>query len=705
MTNDPPSTAHSLFAWRADLAPALIVVLISVPLSLGIAIASGVPPVLGLITAAVGGIVIGRLAGSPLQISGPSAGLAVMVLDAVYSHGLEALGLIVLIMGLCQATSGLLKLGQVFRAVSPAVINGMLAGIGILILSAQFHVMVDDAPRKTGLDNLLSIPASFYKGLVPAAGDGTAHHLAALVGVLTLAVVIGMRAIRRGPLSKLPAPLVAVAVGTFVAWFWDLPIRRVDMPDSVLDAVSLPSVATLELLQQPGIWGSALALAFVASAETLLCATAVDAMHEGPRTNYDRELVAQGVGNGLCGLLGSLPTTGVITRSTANVEAGATSRASAIMVGSFLLAILLAFPAALEVVPRASLAALLVYVGYRLVRGRAYAELRSFGRSELVIFGVTVTTIVAVNLLTGIALGFGLTAAKLLLSRRRSFRRFAIATEHDPQSDQTHVHLRGMATFLRLPKLAAALDALPEESEVLLHVDDLDYIDHACLDLLDRWECERLRRRAPVRVQWQTLHHRYHSANPLDATPEQHQTLPPVVEHLLDFLTPRRILIGGEFRDKWDAIDKLCRHLATTRAGLPVDDLIASARKREAEASTYTGHGLMVPHGILPEGRRMTGVMAVSKLGWDLGEAEPVHCIVLLGTPPSQASRHLGVLAAFARLFLVNTDLRDRIIAAETPEQIFSLFQSEDAAALNYAFEARPGDDATAPPARAAPPS
>jgi len=164
--------------WRSNFVPAAIVVLISIPLSMGIAIASGVEPVLGLVTAIVGGIIIGTFAGSPIQISGPSAGLAVMVLEVVDGHhdnGLRALAVIVVIMGVLQIASGLLRLGQFFRAVSPAVINGMLAGIGVLILSAQFHVMVDDVPRSTGLENLLSIPESIYKGAV---GD-TPHRWAA----------------------------------------------------------------------------------------------------------------------------------------------------------------------------------------------------------------------------------------------------------------------------------------------------------------------------------------------------------------------------------------------------------------------------------------------------------------------------------------------------------------------------------------------
>ena len=178
-----------------------------------------------------------------------------------------------MIMGILQIASGLLRLGQLFRAVSPAVINGMLAGIGVLILSAQFHVMVDDSSRPTGLQNLLSIPESIYKGL---RGD-LPHRWAAFIGILTLSILVGMPIIRKGIVAKLPAPLVAVAVASFVAWICDAPIQLVDLPDSVLTALTLPSGETLRLLSGPGIWGSAIALAFVASAETLLCANAVDA--------------------------------------------------------------------------------------------------------------------------------------------------------------------------------------------------------------------------------------------------------------------------------------------------------------------------------------------------------------------------------------------------------------------------------------------
>ena len=677
--------------WHGNLIPAVIVVLISIPLSMGIAIASGVPPVLGLVTAIVGGMIIGALAGSPLQISGPSAGLAVMVLAIVGPEiddpDLEALAAIVLIMGVLQIASGLLRLGQMFRAVSPAVINGMLAGIGVLILSAQFHVMVDDNPRSTGLDNLLSIPESIYK----AFGDDPSHRWAAFIGMLTLLILVGMPAFRRGFISKFPAPLVAVVVASFVAWICDAPIQRVDLPESILTDLTLPSAATLSLLGEPGIWGSAIAMAFVASAETLLCANAVDAMHEGPRTNYDRELFAQGVGNSICGLLGSLPTTGVITRSTANVQAGATSRHSAVMVGACLLVVLIVFPRTLEVIPRACLAAMLVHVGFKLVKGRPYAELRRFGESELAIFAVTVAIIVSVNLLTGIVVGFALAAAKLIASQREKFHKFKIRRVKDDMTGQTHLHLRGAASFLRLPNLAAALESLPHEGEVHLHVEELEYIDHACLDLLDRWECERIRAGAPVRVQWQTLHHRYHTSNPLDRTPDEHAE-PPEQQRLLDFLTPERIIVGPEFSDKWKAIDKIAHRLTDAKSGVSHKDLVDAVNQREHEASTCIGHGLMIPHGTITDECPLMGGLAISKDGWDFGapDEKRVHCVLLLATPDGQASRHLAVLAAFARLFMSQDDLRDRLIASTTPTEACDLLFGKGAEPVNYPIESRP---------------
>ena len=369
---------------KANLPPSVVVVLISLPLSMGVAIASGMPPASGLVTAMIGGLVVGVLSGSPLQVSGPSAGQAVIVLETVNNYGFKALAVILVVVGILQAAAGFLRLGQIFRAVSPAVINGMLAGIGILIFASQIHVMVDDSPKSSGIESLLTIPQAIYKGLIPL--DGSANFLAAQLGILTLIVLIVFGLINRGPLSRVPAPLAAIGSATLVAWWAEMPVRYVTMPDSLIAAMNPPGASDLSLLTSPAIFGTALALTFVASAETLLCANAVDGMHEGPRTDYDRELFAQGLGNSLCGIAGALPVTGVIARSTANVQAGATSRTSSIMHGVWILLAMLVAPRALEIVPTASLAALLVHIGLKLVRTRPLAELRQYGRSEVVIF-------------------------------------------------------------------------------------------------------------------------------------------------------------------------------------------------------------------------------------------------------------------------------------------------------------------------------
>jgi len=667
------------------MSPAIVVLLISIPLSMGIAIASGVPPERGLITAIVGGLVIGTLSGSPLQVSGPSAGLAVMVLDVVNRWGLEGLAIVVPIMGLIQATAGLLKLGQLFRAVSPAVINGMLAGIGVLIFAAQFHVAVDDSPKGSGLENLTSIPKAVYDGIFPL--DGSPHEQAAIIGVLTLFVLIGWGLLKNTKIGKVPSALVAVVVASGAAAIFSMTVLKVNLPPSFLDTLAPPTRDSLSLLKDPNLILAAVALAFVASAETLLCATAVDGMHSGVRTNYDRELFAQGVGNTCCGLLGAPPTTGVITRSTANVQSGATARSSAMMVGGSLLLIMIAFPSAFDVIPRASLAALLVYIGYKLVRYRPYAEMRAHGRSELFIFVTTVVVIVAVNLLAGIITGLVLAMVKLLMSGGKQFHKLKI--EQVDEGEVTHLHLRGAASFIRLPRLASALEGIEAGREVHLHVEELEYIDHACLDLLDRWEFSRMKSRAPVRVEWQTLKHRYHAKNRLDPSPDEHAEPPPEDSRLLDFVGADHIVIDPELNDVSHAIEVLGAKLAAD-IGVSEANLVTSVKEREKEAPTYLGRGLMVPHGKIADGNPMAGFIALSREGWDLKipNGDKVHCIVLLVTPQSEAARHLATLAAFARLFSQHPELRDRLLDAKTPAEAHEVL-SEGEAAINFSFQSR----------------
>ncbi len=488
--------------WRNDALASVVVFLVALPLCMGIAIASGVPPAAGLVTGIVGGLIVGFFSGAPLQVSGPAAGLSVIVWQLVQTHGVGALGWIVLVAGAVQLVAGLARLGQWFRAVSPAVIHAMLAGIGVLIFASQFHVMVDDAPRGSGLENLLAIPEAVYKGFVPA--DGSLHFQAAMIGLLTLAVMIGWRPLVPKALRVVPAPLVAVVLATGVAAVAGLEVNRVDVPERMLDALVMPSFATLESLGWSAV-SAGLALAFVASAETLLCATAVDQLHHGPRARFDRELAAQGVGNLLCGALGALPMTGVIVRSSANVEAGGRTRLSAILHGAWLLVFCAALPFVLTRIPTAVLAAVLVFTGYKLVNVVAIRELARFGRAEVLIYAATLIGIVAVDLLTGVVLGIGLSLARLLYEVSH----LGIVLERRDDSDRWDMVLHGSATVIRLPKLAGVLERIPRSAELHVHLDELDYIDHACIDLLMSWERQHAATGGQLFIDWEDLQARF----------------------------------------------------------------------------------------------------------------------------------------------------------------------------------------------------
>jgi MFS superfamily sulfate permease-like transporter len=497
-----PRLRQLAVALRTDLLSSLIVFLVALPLCLGIAKACGLPPAVGLLTGIVGGLLVGSIAGSPLQVSGPAAGLIVLIGVLVKDYPgreLPALGLVVLIAGLVQLAAGLLKLGQWFRAVAPAVIEGMLAGIGVLIFASQFHIMIDDAPRDNGLANIAAIPAAIGTGLLsPIEG---AHQYAAWIGAVTIATLVLWKMVAPKRLHLLPAPLIAVVIATLLTAARDLPINRVDLPTSLWDAVTLPGGSTLALLTDPAIWKTGFAFALVASSESLLCAAAVDQMHSGPRTKFDRELSAQGIGNVICGLIGALPMTGVIVRSSANVDAGAKTRVSAILHGLWLLLFVLLLPGLLKLIPTACLAGILVYTGYTLVDVKEAKRLYKESRSEFLIYLITLVTVVSADLLTGVILGVVLSAVKLLWR----FSHLKIRMAMDPEESHTVMRLEGAATFIRLPALAAALEQVPPGADLHVHFERLSYIDHACLELLLNWEKQHEAVGGTLAIDWGAL--------------------------------------------------------------------------------------------------------------------------------------------------------------------------------------------------------
>lgn len=484
-----------------DIMASVVVFLVALPLCMGIAIASNMPPAAGLVTGIIGGLVVGFLAGSPLQVSGPAAGLAVLVWQLVEKYGAETLSVIVLFAGLIQLLAGIFKLGQWFRAVSPAVIHGMLAGIGVLILAAQFHVMLDFKPIGTGTLNVLGIPGS----IMAAVNGGDSHMRAGIIGLITIATIALWSTFVPKRLHMIPAPLVGVAAGMAAAavlHYTD--IKYVNVDANVLSGLKLPGPDVLLKILDPHILVGAISVAFIASAETLLCATAVDQMHAGPRTRYDQELRAQGIGNAICGILGALPMTGVIVRSGANVEAGAQTRLSAILHGVWLLLFVAVLPWTLSYIPLSALAAVLVFTGYKLAYPKAVPSLLKFGKSEVMIYLATIVTIVLTDLLTGVLTGLGLSLAKLLYS----FSHLEIRKEEGPDN-RIDLYLNGSATLIRLPLLAAELETMKPSSHIKVHVDGLDYIDHACIDLLSSWDKQHKATGGSLEIEWEGLTDKY----------------------------------------------------------------------------------------------------------------------------------------------------------------------------------------------------
>ena len=315
----------------------------------------------------------------------------------------------------------------------------------------------------------------------------------------------------------MPGALVAVVLATGAAQLLGLDVRYVDIPNNLLGSLALPSLGSFAILGQPSIMIAAAALAFVASAETLLSAAAVDQMHNGPRTQYNKELFSQGVGNALSGLLGGLPMTGVIVRSATNVAAGARTRRSTMLHGAWLLVLVAAAPQLLRLVPTASLAAILVYTGYKLVNPQNVKRLLHYGGVPVLIYVATVVMVVSTDLLTGIITGLVLSLLKVLYAL--SHLDIDVHETRDEAPGQTPglviVQLKGAATFMRLPKLVDTLEKLPADREVSVRIDGLTYIDHAAADAIDAWERKRRGTAAKTIVEWREVMARYRTQNPM----------------------------------------------------------------------------------------------------------------------------------------------------------------------------------------------
>ncbi|MCP2166366.1 SulP family inorganic anion transporter [Goodfellowiella coeruleoviolacea] len=464
---------------RHDLPASLVVFLIAIPLSLGIAAATGAPLIAGLVAAVVGGILAGALSGAPLQVSGPAAGLTVIVAGVIADFGWAATAAITVGAGLLQILLAVTRVGRLALSLSPSVVHGMLAGIGITIAAGQFNVMLGGASASSVLANLAAIPGNLI----------SLHSGSLLIGAATVAILLAWPRIPRA--KVVPAPLVAVVAATALGSLFGPDLARVDLPEDPIGDIVLPQ------LPQGGMVSIAVAIvtvALVASVESVLSAVAVDKLHNGPRANLDRELVAQGVGNTVSGALGGLPITGVIVRSSTNVAAGARSRASTMLHGLWILVFVLLLGGVLELIPMAALAGVLFVTGVRLVNGGHMRQLLRHG--EFASYVVTVLGVVTLGLVEGVLLGIGVTVLGALVKLTDSSVR--VDRDEDDHADW-RVVVRGSLAFLRVGRLVRELRQIPLGQHVVLEL-HVDFMDHAAFEAVDDWRSgyERLGGRVDV---------------------------------------------------------------------------------------------------------------------------------------------------------------------------------------------------------------
>ena len=486
----------------ADVLASFVVFLVALPLCMGIAIASGVPPAAGLLSGIIGGLVVASLGGSPMQVSGPANSLIVVVWLVSQDYGLAVLGLVAVAAGLLPVAAGLLHLGQWFRAVSPAVIHGLMLGFAIIILASQFHVMGDDKPAGSTLNNLLTVGPALERWWL---NESEASHLhAAGLAALTIFIIVAWMKLRPHRLRSIPASLVAVGAATILAALMDLPVVRVELPAQIQDLIRPFDPSAIPLIADWSIIEIVLTVAFLASTETLLSASAVDQLHQGPRTHYDRELTAQGIGNIACGLLGAIPLTGVIIRSAANVSAGARTRLASVLHGFWILVFVGLLPFVLALIPTSCLAAVLVVAVFNLVNVRVLASWWRLDRVNLLTCLVTASAIVIYGVLIGVAVGIAMSLIKLLYK----FSHLSIRVEQ--ARHRTIMQLEGAATFIRLPKLAEAIEAVPVAAELHVHIENLSYIDDACLQLLMNWQKQHEALGGSLVIDWDSLSAKVH---------------------------------------------------------------------------------------------------------------------------------------------------------------------------------------------------
>lgn len=478
---------------KYDLKSSLVVFLVALPLCLGIAIASGAPPMSGLIAGIVGGIVVGAFSGSHVSVSGPAAGLTVVVLDSISSLGTFELFLACLVVaGLIQLVLGIVKAGVLGYYFPHSVIKGMLTAIGLILILKQIphalgydkDTMGDEAFLQS--DNHNTFTEIWYAIEFNSPG-------AILIVLVALGIIIFFERpsiINHRILGVVPGALWAVLSGILINstfQFWK--------PEWYLDGehlVSLPSVNNFgelgnlitfpdfSLISDSTFWIVAVTIAVIASIETLLSIDAADKMDPQKRiTPNSRELVAQGIGNSISGLIGGLPVTAVIVRSSANITSGAKTKLSAILHGILLIVLVLAIPGILSKIPLSCLAAILFFVGYKLAKPSIFVLIYNQGKAQFIPFIVTVIAILLTDLLIGIGIGM---AFGLFFVIKTNFQKSIRITEHN---GNYLVQLQKDVSFLNKAPLMKELERIPNGAQVVINAEKARFIDHDIQEVLN----------------------------------------------------------------------------------------------------------------------------------------------------------------------------------------------------------------------------
>ncbi|WP_396140223.1 SulP family inorganic anion transporter [Flavobacterium sp.] len=546
----------NLFAnLKSDFASGLVVFLVALPLCLGIALASGAPLFSGIIAGVVGGIVVGYLSKSHLSVSGPAAGLTAIVLTAITDLGAFNIFLTAVVLaGVMQLLLGFIKAGSISNYFPTNVIEGMLAGIGVIIILKQI-------PHAFGYDPDFVGDEAFFQ----SDGQNTFSELfqvfnhiqlgSILITLVSLAILILWNKVEFLKKIKLiPPALVAVIVSIILNEFFIQSSSNFAILKEHL--VSLPVPTSLEefkniiitpdfsALSNSKVWIVGITIAVVASIETLLCIEAADRMDAQKRyTDTNVELKAQGIGNILSGFIGGLPMTSVVVRTSANNAAGAKSKMSAIIHGLLLLISVLAIPIILNKIPLATLAAVLLLVGYKLANPKVIIHFWKRGKYQFVPFISTFLGVVFTDLLKGVALGIVISIIFVLkgnLKRAYNFRK-----EEYADGDVIHIDLAQEVSFLNKAAIKSTLMAIPENSKVIINAEDTVYIAHDILDLIREFKTVRAKDEN-IKVKLKGFKNAYQLENNVESSNKVS------IEHYYDVMkrkTVNREIIDEKFND------------------------------------------------------------------------------------------------------------------------------------------------------------